>query len=441
MRELAVAALLLGVLVIAAAVPKLWPSDADGGALASARSPAAIASGTVAPVSWKGRDGGTGFVVCGSNESWMRPTIDEENAHLAADPRYAGIRADDSYSRAWLPFRAGASLFDGSSADERDDLVALTGLWNDPHFAANAGACASIEPQIWLFGYAPAKYTAEDRFIATLQVAPAPGYRMVVLTGVIRPQLVVAGSMKVAFFAMPTSAVTPTLTPAAKPTQPTTPNPAFVFPSTDRPLQLALPTECRLLEMRRHTDEQGAFWLVQCGSAKANLSVAVTAMRQGWAHLSGPPLGVGLQNYAKGTLTMTLAYRLDGPAYADDFSLVQYSRPYSAGGPAPASPFAYLREPTGFDLPTGCGWRESPAGFTSDGAYKLAFSCPDLRPAEIQPTFNRTLQAQGWHVDNGGFGFLTYAKDDLRLTATFADEKAEPSQTPWVVEAFCCFGA
>src|SRR5437016_1635309 len=141
----------------------------DGGALASARPPAAIASATVAPVSWKGRDGGTGFVVCGSNESWVRPTIDEENAHLAADPRYAGTRADDSYSRAWLPFRAGASLFDSSSADERDDLVALTGLWDDPHFPSNAAACASIEPQIWLFGFAPTKYTAEDRFIATMR--------------------------------------------------------------------------------------------------------------------------------------------------------------------------------------------------------------------------------------------------------------------------------
>jgi len=75
-RELAAAAILLGVLVIAAAAPKLWPSDMDGGALASARPPAAIASATVAPVSWKGRDGGTGFVVCGSNESWVRPTID-----------------------------------------------------------------------------------------------------------------------------------------------------------------------------------------------------------------------------------------------------------------------------------------------------------------------------------------------------------------------------
>src|SRR5204862_7452294 len=57
-RELAAAALLLGVLVIAAAAPKLWPSDMDGGALASGRPPAAIASATVAPVSWKGRDGG-----------------------------------------------------------------------------------------------------------------------------------------------------------------------------------------------------------------------------------------------------------------------------------------------------------------------------------------------------------------------------------------------
>src|SRR6266513_4666036 len=231
----------------------------EGGALASGRPPAATASATVAPVSWKGRDGGTGFVVCGANESWVRPTIDEENAHLAADARYAGTRADDSYSSAWLPFRGGASLFDGSSANQRDDLVALTGLWNDPHFAANAAACASIEPQVWLFGYAPTKYTAEDRLIATLQVTPAPGYRMVVLTGVIRPQLVVVGSLKVAFFAMPTSAVTPTLTPAPKPTQPTTPNAAFVFPSTDRPLQVALSSVRRLRNKRRPSDETGAF--------------------------------------------------------------------------------------------------------------------------------------------------------------------------------------
>jgi hypothetical protein len=49
------------------------------------------------------------------------------------------------------------------------------------------------------------------------------------------------------------------------------------------------------------------------------------------------------------------------------------------------------------------------------------------------------MQSQGWRIDNGGFGFLTYAKNDLRLNATFANEKAEPSDTPWVVESLCCF--
>jgi hypothetical protein len=49
------------------------------------------------------------------------------------------------------------------------------------------------------------------------------------------------------------------------------------------------------------------------------------------------------------------------------------------------------------------------------------------------------MQSQGWRTENGGFGFLTYAKDALRLTATFANEKAEATETPWVVESLCCF--
>jgi hypothetical protein len=232
--------------------------------------------------------------------------------------------------------------------------------------------------------------------------------------------------------------VTPKLPP--KPTAyPAQGSPAATFPTTDRPLELVLPAACRILTQTRHSDGFGSVWTVQCGSATANLSVAVAVMRQGWSHMQGPPIGVGLQTYAKGRLSMQLAYRLDGPAYSDPFLLVQYSRPFAAGGETPASPLAYLRVPTGFDLPDGCAWGQAPAGFTNDGAYKLPFACPGIQPDQIQAAFTRAMQSQGWRIENGGFGFLNYAKDDLRLTATFSNERAEPSDTPWVVEALCCF--
>ena len=108
-------------------------------------------------------------------------------------------------------------------------------------------------------------------------------------------------------------------------------------------------------------------------------------------------------------------------------------------GVSPSNPNAYVRVPTGFELPVGCVWKDAPAGFTSDGAYKIPFACPLIRADQIHGTYTRAMQSQGWRTENGGFGFLTYAKNDLRLTATFANEKAEPSETPWVVESLCCF--
>jgi hypothetical protein len=143
----------------------------------------------------------------------------------------------------------------------------------------------------------------------------------------------------------------------------------------------------------------------------------------------------------KGNLSMQLAYRLDGPAYSDPIVLVQYSRPFAQGGDtSDLPPLAYLRVPTGFDLPAGCVWKEGPVGFTSDGAYELAFACQSLPAAEIRGAFHRMLLAQGWRAENGGFGFTNYAKGDLRLTANFVNGMAEPSETPWVVESICCFG-
>jgi len=138
---------------------------------------------------------------------------------------------------------------------------------------------------------------------------------------------------------------------------------------------------------------------------------------------------------------MQLGYRLDGPAYSDPFVLVQYSRPFAQGADtSDRTPLAYLRVPAGFDLATGCAWKDGPVGFTSDGAYEIAFACDNLAAADIRGAFHRTLLAQGWRAENGGFGFTNYAKDDLRLTAMFADSNAGPSETPWVVEAICCFG-
>jgi hypothetical protein len=432
MRELAAAALLLLALVVGALAPKLSSGTAESGALAS---------GTpVAPPSWHGKDSGTGFVVCGSSDTWTRPGLDEQNAYLASDPRYARLRADDSYSEAWTPFRVGASFYDGSGLSARIDLIALTGMWSDPHIGATATRCTSAEPQIWLVGYTPTTYVADNPQMAMLRVTPAPGYRMVVLTGVIRPELVVASGTKLGVFAMPANAITPTPKPPPKATLTPQSPAASTFPIADRPLELELP-DCEISPQGRHADGLGAVWTVQCGSARANLAVSVAATRQGWSHIAGPPIGVGIQTYAKGKLSMQLAYRLDGPAYSDPVIVVQYSRPFAQGGDtSDLPPLAYLRVPTGFDVPAGCVWKEGPVGFTSDGAYELAFACVGLPAAEIRGAFHRALLAQGWRAENGGFGFTNYAKDDLRLTAVFADSNAGPSETPWVVEAICCFG-
>lgn len=441
MRELAAASLLLLALAVGALAPKLWPEDAVG-ALGSGRpiasgTLATVASASFAAVSWKGKDGGSGYVVCGGADGWSRPTIAEQNARLASDPRYARMRADDPGSDAWAPFRANAVFYDGASLSMRIDLVAFTGLWTDPHIGGNAVGCTSAEPQVWLFGYAPTKYRSDDRDFAYLEVVPARGYRMVVLTGTIRPRVVVAANVKLAVLEMPSIQTAPAPTPLPDATLP----PVFTpRPTSDPPHDLVLPAGCRILAGGAHQDDQGATWTVQCGSARANLSVAVAAIRQGWIHLAGPPIGVGLQGYQKGKVTMQLAYRLDGPAYSDSFQLVQYWRPYSAGGPGPANPLAYLRVPTGFDLPAGCVWRDAPAGFTPEGAYKLPFECPALQGGQSLAAVAGAIQWQGWRESGGVPGALDYAKDDLRLTIGFSSTKSGAVDRMWVVEALCCFG-
>lgn len=437
MREVAAAALLLLALVVGALAPKIWPDETQSRVLASATPTLSPTTQTLP--SWRGRDGGAGFVVCGSSDTWRRPSVAEENAHLAADPRYRDQRVDDASFSA-RTFAASALLYDGAGNSSRAGLATLSGLWADPQIGGTG--CTSAEPQVWLIGYEPVSYTGSPG-VAELRVREAPGYRMVVVTGEIGTDLVVFGGPGGKMAVFDTKAwLGPTQIPASKrpATPPGAPTPAATFPITDRPLELALPGACQVSPQTRHTDGLGAVWTVQCGSAEANLAVAVAAMRQGWSHVAGPPIGVGMQTYVKGKLSMQLAYRLDGPAYSDPIVVVQYSRPFAQGADLSApNPNAYVRVPTGFDLPAGCVWGDAPAGFTSDGAYKIPFACTGMKPDQIQLAFTRALQSQGWRVDNGGFGFLTYAKDDLRVTATFANAKAEPSETPWVVESLCCF--
>ena len=442
MREFAAAALLLLALAVGALAPTLWRDDPVGSALGPGRPIASgplatVATASFAAVSWKAKDHGSGYLICGATDNWSRPSLAEQNAHLASDPRYARMRADDPASEASAPFRANAVFYDGSSIQMRVDLVALTGLWTDPHIGGNAVGCTSLEPQVWLFGYAPTKYRSDDRDYAYLDVVPAPGYHMVILTGTLRPYVVVATSVKLAVLEIPTTNTAPAATLEAKPTEP----PVYTLrPINDPPRDLVLPTGCHILGASAHQDSLGATWTVQCGSAQANLSVALAAMKQGWAHLGGPPIGVGMQAYEKGNVTMQLAYRLDGPAYADSFQLVQYWRPFSAGGPASPSPLAYLRVPTGFDLPAGCVWRDAPAGFTPDGAYKLPFECPGVAPDQVEGLFTRAITSQGWHEVTNVRGTLDWAKADLRLAfGVVLTKSGAAGGLPWVVEALCCF--
>ena len=131
----------------------------------------------------------------------------EQTARLASDPRYRGTRFDDD-SQAAQTFRAPAVLYDGAGESSAQGLVAYTGLWSDP--ALHRNHCTSAEPQVWLFGYEPVDYAADDRDIAMLRVRPAAGYRFVVLTGTLRRTLVVAAGTKLATFDM-----SPWLTPAS----------------------------------------------------------------------------------------------------------------------------------------------------------------------------------------------------------------------------------
>ncbi len=183
--------------------------------------------------SWRTRAGGAPFVVCGASDAWRRPTLAEQTARLASDPRYRGLRFDDESPPAQA-FRAPAVLYDGAGESSAQGLIAFTGLWSDR--ALHQNRCVSAEPQVWLFGYEPVDYAADDREVALLRVRQAAGYRFVVLTGTLRRTLVVAAGTKLAVFdTSPWLTTTPALTP--KPTPPSDrppPSAAPVQPSAER---------------------------------------------------------------------------------------------------------------------------------------------------------------------------------------------------------------
>jgi hypothetical protein len=338
MRELAAAALLLLALVLGALAPKIWPDATGSRTLAATLVPSPAAQ---MPPSWRGRDAGLGFVVCGSSDTWRRPSIAEQNAHLAADPRYRDQRVDDM-SPAAATFAAAALLYDGAGNSSRAGLATLSGLWADPKIGGTG--CVSAEPQVWLFGHEPMAYAADGALGGTLTVRAATGYRMVVLTAPPQTVSVLEGKTTIAAFDLAKQPsfhpLTPMPTPArtaAAPRSPLVP----MFPRTDRPLDLTLPSTCAIATAGRHDDDLGMTWRIQCGSADANLAVAAAANAQGWKLFDGnPPIGVGMQNYSKNEVWMQIAYRLDGPAFADPFVIVQTLRPGAGANDLAPSDFA-----------------------------------------------------------------------------------------------------
>ena len=392
MRELAAAALLLLALVVGALAPKIWPDETGSGALASA-TPALSPAAQKLP-SWRGRDGGAGFVVCGSSDTWRRPSMTEENAHLAADPRYRDQRVDDA-SPAARTFAFSVLLYDGAGNSSRAGLATLSGLWADPGIGGTG--CSSAEPQVWLFGYEPVAYAADGLLGGTLTVRAATGYRMVVLTAAPQTVSVVEGKKMIAAFdlvkELPPRAATPKPLPtptnkAPAPNSPLVP----IFPQTDRPLELRLPSTCATLTAGRHSDDLGMTWRVQCGSATANREVAPAAMTQGWKLSDGnPPIGVGIQNYSKNGLWMQIAYRLDGPAFADPFVIVQTLRPGIGN---------YDSTPHDFMLGPICGIVEQPTRSADGLALRWLARCGNIAKAIVD---SEAMNDQsGWKLASVG---------------------------------------
>jgi hypothetical protein len=128
------------------------------------------------------------FEVCYENETWERPTVADEAAHIGAVPRYKNVRVDDESFEAKF-FRQVAYLWDTKASSAGGDLVALSGLWSDPDLP---GARCPTE-RVVLIGYAPTGLGVIAESEELLDVAPARGYRLLTIAGP-RPSRVVVRS-------------------------------------------------------------------------------------------------------------------------------------------------------------------------------------------------------------------------------------------------------
>ncbi len=194
MRDMVIGAALFVVLIAIAAMR----------GISATHSSADAAAATARAVPSRSADSGPGFAVCAGDDGWQRPSESTQRARLGADARYDGLWTDDS-SPAAEEFHSPAVLYDGSSTSGLGSIVELTGLWT----VWPTKTCWTQQPQVFLFGYEPVRYDATGASGAELRVRPASGYRIVVLTGPIRPHIAVIGDHALTDLTVPSELVTP----------------------------------------------------------------------------------------------------------------------------------------------------------------------------------------------------------------------------------------
>ena len=174
MRELVMTTSLFILLLIALELPGLPGARTDVAGTATSQ-PRPVAA---APIR-----SGAGFAVCSANTAWRRP--------------------NDS-------LHAPAILYDGKSVDGLSGIAELADLWNVRRDGATRPTtCWTEQPQVFLLGYEAVAYDAQDLGTASLRVRPAPGYRILVLTGPIRPEIAVVADRRLDTLDVPAAWVTP----------------------------------------------------------------------------------------------------------------------------------------------------------------------------------------------------------------------------------------
>jgi hypothetical protein len=164
MRDPALGTSLFVLLLIAVALPSA-PGARTEVASAVTTAPRAVDAGPVMS--------GVGFVVCAADTSWRTRHVEQPDEEL----------------------RAPAVLYDGRTTSGLP-LVATKTCWTE-------------QPQVLLVGYEALGYDAQDPKQATLLVRPARGYRIVILTGPIRPEIALVANRRLDTLDVPAAWVTP----------------------------------------------------------------------------------------------------------------------------------------------------------------------------------------------------------------------------------------